>query len=83
MLPIPIGSHVVYDTKPDNKAKRPQWSKGIVKDLNGPGWKYTIQNDSGRCLTRMRGDIKPNNTGTYVTKSWRIFKPPDWLEIKM
>ena len=83
-MPIPIGSCIVYDSNPDNKTKRPEWSEGVVKDLNGSGHKYTIQNDdSGMFLTRTRRDIKPNNTGTYVTKSERISKPPDQLEIKM
>ena len=84
LLPIPIGSRIVYDTNPDDKTKRLEWSKGTVKDISGPGCKYTIQNDdSGRILTRTRKDMKPNNTGTYITKSGRILKPPDRLAIKM
>ena len=40
--------------------------KGIVKDFNGPGRKYTIENsDSGRHLTRIRRDIRPDRS--YVT----------------
>ena len=54
----------------------------VHKDISGPGRKYTIQNDdSGIILTRTRTDIKPNNTGTYVTKSGRISKPPDRLDL--
>ena len=61
LVPIPIGSHVLYDSNPDSsKAKRPEWSKGIVKDFNGPDRKYTIENDSGRQLTRTRRDIRPS-----------------------
>ena len=82
-MPIPIGSHIVYNSNPDNNTKRPEWCKGLVKDLNSPGQKYTIQNDSGRYLTRTRRDIRPNNTGTCVTKSGRISRPPDRLEVKM
>ena len=45
---MPIGSQIVYDTNPDQKAKRPEWSKGTVRDISGPGCKYTIQNgDNG------------------------------------
>ena len=82
LVPIPIGSHIIYDSNPDHKTKRADWSKGTVKDISGPGHKYTIQNDdTGRILTRTRRDIKSNNTGTYVTKSGRISKPPDRLDL--
>ena len=66
-VPIPIGSHVMYDSNPDSsKAKRPEWSKGIVKDFNGRDRKNIIENDSGRQLTRTRRNIRPSD-GTYVT----------------
>ena len=82
-MPIPIGSHVVYDSNLDSsKAKRPEWSKGIIKDFNGPGQKYTIKNsDSVRHLTRTRRNIRPD--GTYVTKSDRVSRPPECLVCKM
>ena len=84
LLPISIGSRIVYDTNPDHKTKRPEWSKGTIKDVSGPGHKYTIQSDdSGRVLTRTRKDVKPNNTGTYITKSGRLLKPPDRLAVTM
>ena len=67
----------MYDSNPDSsKAKRPEWSKGIVKDFNGPGRKYIIENDSGRQLTRTRRDIRPSD-GTYVTQSGRVSRPPE------
>ena len=84
LLPVPIGSRIVYDSNPDHKTKRPEWSKGTIKDVSGPGQKYTIVNDdTGRVLTRTRRDMKPNNTGTYITKSGRLSKPPDRLAITM
>ena len=82
LVSIPIGSHVIYDSNPDSsKAKRPEWSKGIIKDFNGPGRKYTIENDSGRQLTRTRRDIRPD--GSYVTQSGGVSRPPDCLIAKM
>ena len=66
--PMPIGSKIMYDSNPDHKTKRPEWSKGTIKDVSGPGHKYTIQSDdSGRVLTRTRRDVKPNSIGTYMT----------------
>ena len=82
LVPIPIGSHVMYDSNPDSsKAKRPEWSKGVVKDFNGPGRKYTIENDNGRQLTRMRRDIRSD--GSSVTQSGRVSRPPDRIIAKM
>ena len=55
-----------------------------MKDISGPGHKYTIQrDDTGKVLTRTKRDMKPNNTGTYITKSGRLLKPPDRLAITM
>ena len=60
------------------------WSKGTVKDISGPGRKYTIINDdTGRTLTRTRRDVRPNKTGEYIIKSGRISKPPDRLATTM
>ena len=84
LVPIPIGSRIIYDSNPDHKTKRPEWSKGTVKDISGPGRKYTIINDdTGRILTRTRRDVRPNKTGEYITKSGRISKPPDRLAVTM
>ena len=52
-----------------------------VTDVNGPGRKYTIQNDTGKNVTRTRCDIKPD--GSYVTNSGRVSRPPDRLIVKM
>ena len=74
LVPIPIGSHVLCDKNPDSiKAKRPEWSKGTIKDFESPGRKYTIESDSGRQLTTTRQDIRPD--GSYVTQSGRVSKP--------
>ena len=55
MVPIPIESPIIYDPNPDLKSKRPDWSKGTIKDISGPGRKYTIESDdTGRTLTRTR-----------------------------
>ena len=82
LVPIPIGSRIIYDLNPDHKTKWPEWSKGTVKDISGPGRKYIIINDdTGWILTRTRRVVRPNKTGEYVTKSGRIWKPPDRLAI--
>ena len=84
LLPISIGSRVIYDSNPDHRTKRPEWSKGTITDISGPGRKYTIlSDDTGHILTRTRRDIRPNKTSEYVTKSSRISKPPDRLTITM
>ena len=75
-----LGSRILYDKSPDS-TKRPEWSKGIVKDIEGPGHKYTIETDTGKNVTRTRCDIRPD--GSYVTQSGRISKPPDHLIVKM
>ena len=49
-----LGSHVLYDKYPDNKTKRPDWSKDVVTDIDGPGRKYKIENDAGKNVTRTR-----------------------------
>ena len=71
---------MLYDKSPDNSNKRLDWSKGIVKDIEGPGHKYTIENDNGRNVTRTRWDIRPD--GLYVTQSGRVSRPPDHLIVK-
>ena len=75
LIPIPIGSHIIYDSNPDHKTKWPDWLKGVVKDISGPGRKYTIVNDdTGQILTRTRRDIRPNKTGEYIYQVRSYFK---------
>ena len=62
-------------------SKRPEWSKGTIKDIEEPGHKYTITTDNGMSVTRTRRDIRPD--GSYVTQSGRISRPPDCLIAKM
>ena len=80
LVPLNLGSRILYDKSPDS-TKRPEWYKGIVKDIEGPGYKYTIETDTGKNVTRTRCDIRPD--GSYVTQSGRISKPPDRLIAKM
>ena len=54
LVPLNLGSHVLYEKNPDNSTKRPEWSKGVVTDIDGPGRKYKIENDSGKNITRAR-----------------------------
>ena len=81
LLPLSLGSHVLYNKNPDNNSKRPEWSKGTIKDIDEPGHKYTITKDNCISVTRIRHDIRPD--GSYVTQSGRISKPPDHLIAKM
>ena len=53
LVPLSLGSHVIYDKNPDS-TKRPEWSKGVIKDIEGPGHKYTIESDTGKNVTRTR-----------------------------
>ena len=80
LVPLNLGSRILYNKSPDSTT-RPEWSKGIVKDIEGPGHKYTIETDTGKNVTRTRHDIRPG--GLYVTQSGRISKPPDRLIAKM
>ena len=52
LVPLSLGSHVLYDKNPDNSTKRPEWSKGIIKDIGEPGHKYTITSNTGKNVTR-------------------------------
>ena len=54
LVPLDLGTHVLYDKTPDNSTKRPEWSKGVVKDIQEPGRKYTIESDTGKNVTRTR-----------------------------
>ena len=81
LVPLKLGSHVLYDKNPDNSTKRPEWSKGVIKDLKGPGCKYTIESDTGKNVTRTRQDIRPD--GSSVTNSGRVSRPPERLIAKM
>ena len=81
LVPLSLGSHVLYDKNPDKNSKRPEWSKGTIKNIEEPGCKYTITKDNGMNVIRTRCDIRPD--GLYVTQSGRISKPPDCLIAKM
>ena len=81
LVPLKLGSHVFYDKNPDNVNKRPEWSKGMIKDLEGLGCKYTIECDTGKNVTRTRCDIRPD--GSHVTNSGCVSKPPERLIVKM
>ena len=39
---------MLYDKNPDNSTERPDWSKGVIKNIQGPGHQYTIENDAGK-----------------------------------
>ena len=80
LVPLNLGLRILYDKSPDS-TKRPEWSKGIVKDIEGPGHKYTIETDTGKNVTRTRRDIRSDSS--YVTQSGRISKPPNHLVVKM
>ena len=54
LVPLSLGSHVLYDKNPDNNSKRPEWSKGIIRNIEEPGHKYTITKDTGKSVTRTR-----------------------------
>ena len=81
LVPLSLGSHVLYDKNPDKNSKRPEWSKGTIKNIEEPGRKYTITKNNGMNVTRTRSDIRPD--GSYVTQSGRISEPPDHLIAKM
>ena len=66
LVPLNLGSHVLYGKNLDSTI-RPEC---IVKDLEGPGRKYTIESDTGKNVTRTRHDIRPD--GSYVTKSGHV-----------
>ena len=53
LVPLNLGSHVLYNKNPDS-TKRPEWSKGVVRDLEGPGHKYTIKNGTDKNVIRTR-----------------------------
>ena len=53
LVSLNLGTHVLYNKNPDS-TKRPDWSKGVIKDLEGPGRKYTIESDTGKNVTRTR-----------------------------
>ena len=75
LVPLSLGSCVLYDKNPDRSSKRHEWSKGTIKDIEEPGHKYTITKDNGINVTRTRCDIRPD--GSYVIQSGRISKPPE------
>ena len=52
LVPLTLGSHILYDKNPDNNTKRPKWSRGTVTNINDPGGKYTIEMDTGKNVTR-------------------------------
>ena len=51
---LSLGSRVLYDKNPDNNSKRSKWSKGVIKNIEEPGCKYTITNNAGKSVTRTR-----------------------------
>ena len=57
LVPLNLGSCVLYDKNPDNSTKRLEWSKGVVTDIDGPGRKYKIENDAGKNVTQGQGEI--------------------------
>ena len=81
LVPLNLGSCVLYDKIPGNTAKRPEWSKGTLTNIVDPGRKYTIETDTGKNVTRTRHDIRPD--GSYVTNSGRVSRPLDRLIVKM
>ena len=81
LVPLNLGSCVLYNKNPDNSTKRPEWSKGVFKDIQEPGHKYTIEGDTGKNVTRTMRDIRPD--GSYVTNSGRVSRPPERLIAKM
>ena len=81
LVPLSLGSCVPYDKNPNRNSKRPEWSKGTIKNIEEPGHKYTITKDNGMNVSRTRHDIRPD--GFYVTQFGRISKPPDRLIAKM
>ena len=71
LVPLNLGSCVLYDKYPDNNTKRPDWS------IDGPGRKYKIENDAGKNVTRTMQDIRSS-----VANSGRVPRPPDHLIAK-
>ena len=53
LVPLSLGSCVLYDKNPDNTTKRPELSKGTVIDLEGP-CKYTISSDNSKNVSRTK-----------------------------
>ena len=80
LVPLNLGSCVLYNKTPDS-TERPDWSKSVVTDIDGPGRKYNIQSDTGRNVTRTRQYIRPD--GSYVTNSGRASRPPERLIAQM
>ena len=54
LVPLSLGSCVLYDKNPGNSTKRPEWSKGVIEDIGEPCHKYTIESDAGKNVTRTR-----------------------------
>ena len=54
LVPLRLGRCVLYDKNLENNSKRPEWSKGVIKNIEEPGHKYTITNDTGKSVTRTR-----------------------------
>ena len=80
LVPLNLGSCMLYDKNPDS-TERPEWSKGVVKDLEGLGCKYTMESDTSKNVTRTRCDIRPD--GSCVTNSEHVSKPLERLIVKM
>ena len=81
LVPLSLGSHVLYDKNQDNNTKRPEWSRGTVTNINDPGRKYTIEMNTGKNVTKTRRDNRPD--GLCITNSGRVSRPLDHLIAKM
>ena len=53
LVPLNLGSRMLYNKNPDS-TKRPDWSKGVITDIDSPGRKYNMQSDTGKKVTRTR-----------------------------
>ena len=42
LVPLSLGTHVLYNKNPDNSTKRPEWSKGVIKDIGEPDHKLNF-----------------------------------------
>ena len=43
LVPLNLGSCILYDKNLDHTNKRTEWFKGLVMDIDGPGRKYKIE----------------------------------------
>ena len=81
LVPLSLGTHMLYDKNLDISTKRPKWSKVVIKDVEGPGRKYTNESNASKNITRTRQDIRLD--GSYVTNPGRVSRPSERLTAKM